>query len=654
MTPAPGAWPSPLDAADVVAGASVPTAVAAGAGAVWWSETRPLEGGREALVRYSRDGTTAEVLPEGWNVRTRVHEYGGGAWWVHGDVVFCTRWDDQRLYRLDPDGTPPVPLTPEPPTPHAWRYADGDVTPDGTWTICVRERHEGPDVATQVHNEVVAVRTDGGGEPVVLASGRDFVAAPRISRDGRQLAWLAWDHPNMPWNGTELWVARLEVADGALRLADARREAGGPSEALVQPEWGRHGTLYVGSDRSGWWNVYRVDGIDRLEAVVTAEADVSGPLWTLGQRRYVVRRDGTVAAVHERERDSVLALVPEDAPGQQQLLAEQSVRMIADDGERLVGIVVFPDRPAQVRELTPDPDDASAVRRPGHGRELPAAWVSRPRQVTFATARGATAFAWVYEPVNPDVTPDGTLPPLLVTVHGGPTAAARPAFSLGTQYWTSRGFVVADLDYRGSTGYGRQYRDALHLQWGVVDVQDACALAEHLTAQGLVDPARCVIDGGSAGGYTTLLTLFTRDTFAAGASYFGVSDIRGLVEITHKFESRYFDWLVGPWPESTEIYLDRSPITHADRCTRPLLVLQGLEDAVVPPRQAEVIVAALASRGVPHAYLAFEGEQHGFRRAENQIASLEAELSFYGQVLGFDPPGVPVLPVDHAANLPSR
>jgi dipeptidyl aminopeptidase/acylaminoacyl peptidase len=313
--------------------------------------------------------------------------------------------------------------------------------------------------------------------------------------------------------------------------------------------------------------------------------------------------------------------------------------------------VTFPDQPAQVRVLTAERDEAAAVLRPGSGARLAPDWVSRPSLLAFPTADGATAYAWVYEPVNPDVTLGAGLPPLLVVVHGGPTAAARPAFSLATQFWTSRGFVVADLDYRGSTGYGRAFRDALRHQWGVVDVQDACALADVLAAQGRVDPARRVIRGGSAGGFTTLLALFTRDTFAAGASYFGVSDIRGLAEMTHKFESRYFDSLVGPWPQAEQLYLERSPITHAGSCDRPLLVLQGLEDAVVPPAQSESIVAALAARGVPHAYLAFEGEQHGFRRAENQVASLEAELSFYGQVLGFDPPGVPRLAVVHAERL---
>jgi dipeptidyl aminopeptidase/acylaminoacyl peptidase len=651
MTPQPGAWPSIVSPADVVAGASVPTVVAAAAGAVWWSETRPEQSGRETVVRRSPDGTVADALPDDWNARTAVHEYGGGAWWVHGDTLFTTRWDDQRLYRVDL-GSDPVPITPEPPARLAWRYADGDVTPDGAWAVCVRERHEGPDVATQVHNEIVAVPSDGFGPPVVLVTGRDFVAAPRVSRDGRQLAWLTWDHPNMPWDGTELWVARLEVSDGVLRVVDARREAGGPTESLVEPQWGRHGALFVCSDRSGWWNVHRVDGVDHLEPVVAVDAEIGGPAWVFGDRHYVVRRDGTVVAAHGQQRDTVLVSVPENGQAGAQVLDEQRVLMLADDGERLVGIVSFPDRPIEVRALVAD--DSAAVLRPATGTRLPSPWVSRPRQVSFPTSGGATAFAVVYDPVNPDVTPDGTLPPLVVNVHGGPTSAARQSFSLATQFWTSRGFVYADLDYRGSTGYGREFRDALRGEWGVADVEDACALAEHLVGQGVVDPAHLAIRGGSAGGFTTLLVMAVRDTFAAGASYFGVSDIRGLVEITHKFESRYFDSLVGPWPQAADLYRERSPITHVDRMRRPLLVLQGLEDAVVPPAQAEVIVAALRERAVPYAYLAFEGEQHGFRRAENQIASLQAELSFYGQVFGFTPPDVPVLPLENATALPAR
>lgn len=632
-----GAWPSIVSAADVVGGASVPTAVRAGAGIVWWSETRPAESGRETIVRRDGDGSFHDVVPPGFNVRTRVHEYGGGAWWVHDETVFATSWDDQRLYRFDA-GHEPVAITPEPPTHHAWRYADGDVSPDGRWVVCVRERHEGPNPATDVHNEIVLLPSDGSSAPIVAFGDTDFVAAPRISRDGRQLAWLAWNHPNMPWDATELWVGRLEDANGVAHLADPRREAGGAGESLVQPEWGRHASLYVCSDRSGWWNVHRVEGVDRLTPVVSVDAEVSLPAWVFGQSRYVVRADGTVVTVHGQGRSTVLTTVPEDGEASAVELAEQSVIALADDGASLVGIVGFPDRPAQVRLLNNNAD--AGTLRPAAGMTLPATWVSVAEHVTFPTTDGQSAHAWFYPPTNPDAeAPDGERPPLIVSVHGGPTGAARPTYSLSTQFWTSRGFAVVDVDYRGSTGYGRPYRELLRGQWGRSDVDDAAAAARFLAEQGRVDGQRLAIHGGSAGGLTTLLATLLGDEFAAGVSYYGVTDIAGLAADTHKFESRYMDSVVGPLPEADDVYRERSPMTHAARAHVPTLVMQGLEDAIVPPAQAEAIVAALAANEVPHAYLPFSGEQHGFRIAANQVRALESELSFYGQVFGFAPAG---------------
>jgi dipeptidyl aminopeptidase/acylaminoacyl peptidase len=629
-----GAWPSIVSAADVVAGASVPTAVTTSNGIVWWSETRPDEAGREAIVRRDGDGSLHEVLPPQFNARTRVHEYGGAAWWVHDETVYAARWSDQRLYRVDA-GSAPAPITPVPPTDNAWRYADGDVTPDGRWVVCVRERHEGPDVSTDVHNEIVAVPADGSSPPLVLFGDTDFVSAPRVSRDGRQLAWLAWNHPNMPWDATQLWVARLEEHDAVLTLHDTRREAGGAGESLVQPEWGRHATLYVCSDRSGWWNVHRVDGVDRLTPVVAVDAEVSVPAWTLGQARYVVTDDGSVITAHTQGRDTVLTTVPEDAAPQVSTLSEQWVGMLASDGTGLVAIVTFADRPTEIRRRS---DQAWQVVRAASGVALAPEWVSLPEHVSFPTADEQTAYAWFYRPTNPAAAPvDAERPPLIVSVHGGPTAAARPGFSLAVQYWTSRGFAVADVDYRGSTGYGRAFRELLHGSWGRVDVEDVGACARHLAAQGWVDGDRLAIHGGSAGGTTTLLATLLTDDFSAGVSYFGVTDLEDLLATTHKFESRYFDTVIGPLPQAHDLMRQRSPLTHAEQAHVPTLVMQGTEDAVVPPAQAEAIVAALDANCVPHAYLPFEGEQHGFRRADNQVRALEAELAFYGQVFGFSP-----------------
>ncbi len=645
-----GSWPSIVTAADVVAGDSTPTSLHAVEGVLWWSETRPQESGREAIVRRDPDGSVHEVLPAGFNARTAVHEYGGGAWWVHSGTVFVSSWADQRLYRIDP-GSDPVPITPEPPEPRSWRYADGRVTPDGRWIVCVRERHEGPDPGRDVHNELVVLPTDGSAEPRVVFSGSDFVAAPRISRDGRQLAWLAWDHPNMPWDSTQLWVGLLEESGGVLTLSGSRREAGSGGESLVQPEWGRHAALYVCSDRSDWWNVHRVDGLDKLTPIDPVEAEVSVPAWVFGQSLYVVLPDGTVVAAHPDGLDTILTSVPERGAPHSQRFEGLHVSELAFDGDRLVGIVSFPDRPAEIRALT----DAEVL-RPGSGVTLPTPWVSVPRKITFPTAGGAQAHAWVHLPTNPDAQPaPGSAPPLLVGVHGGPTGQASAEYSLKVQYWTSRGFAVANVDYRGSTGYGRAFRQLLNGQWGVVDVEDAAAAARHLAGEGLVDPRRMAIRGGSAGGLTTLLATMLDDAFTAAVSYFGVVDMAALIADTHKFESRYLDTIVGPMPDAAAVVRERSPITHVDRAHTPTLVMQGLEDAVVPPAQAEAIVTALASRGVPHAYLPFAGEQHGFRMAASQTRALEAEQSFYAAVFGFTPADLlEPLELKFAENLPSQ
>jgi dipeptidyl aminopeptidase/acylaminoacyl peptidase len=401
----------------------------------------------------------------------------------------------------------------------------------------------------------------------------------------------------------------------------------------VQPEWGRHATLYVCSDRSNWWNVYRVDGVDRLAPVVSVDAEVSLPGWSLGQRRFLVRADGSVVAVHEDGTDAVLTSVAEDGQTQTWQLGAGSVAMLADDGEALVGIVQRLDRPVEICRL-PDAD----VLRAGSGAVLPPEAVSVPTRVTFPTGDGEHAFAWFSPPVNPAADgPEGERPPLLVLVHGGPTSAASPWFSPKVQFWTSRGFAVAAVDYRGSTGYGRRFRELLHGQWCVADVEDVCAAATYLAEAGLVDPTRGAIRGGSAGGTTALLATLGHDAFAAAVAMYAVTDLEALVATTHKFESRYFDTVLGPLPEAADLLRDRSPLSHVENARVPTLVLQGLDDAVVPPAQAELLTSAFAQRGVPYAYLTFEGEQHGFRSAEAQVRALEAELDFLGQVFGFVP-----------------
>jgi len=634
-----GTWPSSVSAEQVVTAGSRPTQICANGGVTWWSETRPAEGGREQIVRLFPGGIPQDLLPEGFNARTRVHEYGGGAWWVRGGTVFTTNFADQRMYRLDVGDPQPQPVTPQPPTAQGWRYADGGLTPDGRWVVCVRERHEGSDPARDVYNELVVLRADGNTLPRVIVSGRDFFAAPRISPDGRQLAWITWDHPNMPWDGTELWLGRVAVRDGVVRVEDARRIAGGPDESLMEPVWGPHGSLFVISDRTGWWNVHRVDGTDRLTNLDQADREVGGPAWVFGAAHVATASDGTVLAATVRNGQGLLVTISTSGSPKEHALPCTAVLSLAVDGDRLVLIVTAPDRGPEV--VAADLGDPTALRvlRPGADPGLDGGQVSRPERLAFRSV-GRTAYAWYYPPTNPNAQPPaGERPPLLIFVHGGPTSAADPAFDLGKQFWTTRGFAVADLDYAGSTGLGRDYRRLLDGAWGEADLDDTCALADYLVAEGLADPACLAVRGGSAGGFTVLAVLARRDTFTAGVCYFGVADLAALARDTHKFESRYLDRLVGPLPDAVDVYTARSPLSHLDGFSCPLLVLQGLDDEVVPAAQSAAIVDALAERGVPHAYLTFEGEGHGFRRAENQLRCLTAELSFYGQVFGFTPAG---------------
>jgi dipeptidyl aminopeptidase/acylaminoacyl peptidase len=641
-----GAWPSPIDARDLVTGVSQPIDVWAENGTTWWSQTRPDQGGRQQILRRDADGSVHDPLPEGWNARTRVHEYGGAAWWVHNGVIFTVDWSDQRLYRVTA-GQAPVPLTPAPAEPAALRYADGLLTPDGLTCICVRESHHDG----EVRNEIVAIEADPAsgaepGEPIVLATGPDFMAAPAISPAGDQLAWIEWQHPNMPWDTTRLWSGELTRTEAGVQLLNQRQVAGEPDESLVQPQWGPDGSLYVVSDRSDWWNVYRVTA-DSLVPVHPLAAEVGQPAWIFGQSRYLVSAD-SIRFTYSDPQGAHLVTVAADGSTRDEVVPYLSLNSLrldrdADGNERIAAIAAQATADSVVIE----------IRRPAAGAELrftvlnqpsdsglPAQAISIPRAVSFPSANGRTAHALLYLPASADVSaPAGEKPPLLVTIHGGPTSSASPEFRLSTQYWTTRGFAVAAVDYGGSTGYGRPYRRLLDDAWGIVDVEDACAAAVWLAEQGLVDPDRLAIRGGSAGGFTTLAALAQQDVFAAGASHFGVADLGALARDTHKFESRYLDGLVGPWPEAEAVYLERSPLSHIDGFDRPLIVLQGDEDAVVPPAQAEAIVAALAAKQVPHAYLLFEGEQHGFRKAENIVRSLEAELSFYAQVFGFEPAG---------------
>jgi dipeptidyl aminopeptidase/acylaminoacyl peptidase len=628
-----GSWVSPISAEVVArAGKRLGAPVLAADGATWWAEGRPSEGGRVALMRRPAGSAAEEVTPPGVNIRTRVHEYGGGSWHlVAPDLVLFVDFDDQRLYRQRL-GEAPVAIAPQPDLPASLRYADFDFATDASTIVCVREVHgEG-----EAENQIVSLPIEGGAEPTVLAAGRDFYSFPRVSPDGATLAFTCWDHPNMPWDGTELWLAPLDSP------GEARLLAGGPSESIFQPEWDEDGRLHFVSDRDGWWNLYRAED-GTVEQLSREQADLAHPQWLFGGSTYAllpggdivcvrcergVERLGLLAAGTERVRDLELPFTSFGFPS---LAARgDEVAFAASSPERETAIYVYDTAGGELETVEESSTDA-----------LDPAYLSPPRAIEFPSGDGsARAHAFFYPPANADFeAPAGELPPLIVQGHGGPTSHATPSLDREIAYWTSRGIGVVDVNYRGSSGYGRAYREGLRGTWGIVDTEDCIAAARFLAAEGSADGERLTIHGGSAGGYTTLCALVFHDDFAAGASYYGVADAETLAQDTHKFESRYLDSLIGPYPERADLYRERSPIHFVDRLRVPVILLQGLEDEIVPPNQAETMAAALRQNGVPYAYLAFEGEQHGFRRAETEIRCLEAELYFYARILGFEPAG---------------
>jgi len=625
-----GSWKSPITS-DLIVTASVGLGqIALDGDDVYWLEMRPSEGGRTCIVRRSADGSTADLTPPGFNARTRVHEYGGGDFVVHDGAVFFSNFADQRLYRQDRGAGDPRPITPEGP----FRYADACVDARRGRLICVREEHAAG--AAEPANAVVSVGLDGSGNEGggrVLVSGSDFYASPRLSPDGRRLAWLSWDHPNMPWDGCELWVANIDEGGN---LSSPRVVAGRRSESVVQPRWSPAGVLYFISDRSNWWNLYREGTGGRVECVYEAEAEFGDPLWVFSLSTYAFAgEDEIVCAYNERGRWALGRLTPSARRFEPVETPYTDISYVNASGPRAFFRAASPVERAAVVSLDLRGGGVEVLKRASE-TAVDAGYVSEAEAVEFPTEGGRTAHAFFYRPRNRDfAAPEGERPPLLVKCHGGPTSATTTALRLDVQFWTSRGVAVLDVNYGGSTGYGREYRDRLEGAWGVVDVDDCVNGARHLVERGEADGRRCAITGGSAGGYTVLCALTFRDLFGAGASHFGVSDLKGLVADTHKFESRYLDRLVGPYPERADLYHERSPINFADRLSCPVIFFQGLEDRVVPPNQAELMVEALRRKGVPVAYVPFEGEQHGFRKAENIKRALDGELFFYSRVFGF-------------------
>jgi dipeptidyl aminopeptidase/acylaminoacyl peptidase len=634
-----GSWPTPITSELVVRSARLPNGLQVDGGDIWWSEGRPEEAGRFAVLRRSADGTVAEVVTAPHSARSAVHEYGGGAFLVADGVLWFTDWATQRLHRVAPGGEP-VALTPEPQVPRGLRYADESLSPDGTTLLCVQERHH--EDGSEATNTIVRLDAHEPSLPEVVVEGPDFVADPRWRADGGAFCWLEWDHPDMPWDAT-----RLVVDEGGTRTVVA---GGDRRESVCGPTWAPDGSLWFSADRTGFWSLYRWTPALGVQPVVDLGKDIGFPQWVFGQRCFAFLPDGGVAFVYADDGIDHLALWAPGTGVTDLDVPHTMIEGLLPLGASVVYIAASPTTETHVVRVPVVDGAAGPVEVVVAPRELglDPAWFASPEAIDFPVSDGATAHALLYRPTSPVASaPPDERPPLLVMIHGGPTAAARPMLQLSKQYWTSRGFAVVDVNYRGSTGYGRAYRDLLQGAWGVADVEDCAAVCRFLVDRGDVDPARLCIRGGSAGGFTTLAALAFTDVFAAGASHYGVADLGVLAEETHKFESRYLDGLVGPWPEARATYEERSPIFHTDRIDRPLAVFQGLDDPIVPPNQAEMIVDAVRAKGVPVAYVAFPGEQHGFRQAANIRAALDGELSFYAQILGFDlPPEEGIPPID--------
>jgi dipeptidyl aminopeptidase/acylaminoacyl peptidase len=621
-----GTWKSPLTSDLIVSGIIGLGQIALSEEAVYWLEARPLEGGRQVIVRRTREGKIEDMTPSPYNVRNRVHEYGGGAFLVAGDTVFFSNFADQRLYRQQGRASP-QPITPQ----GDYRYADAILDRRRSRLICVREDHT--DKGQEAVNTIVSIPLDGSGAVSVLVSGADFYASPRLSPRGDRLVWLSWNHPRMPWDGTEL---RLAEVDKAGQLGSEKRLAGSTTEAIVQPEWSPEGVLYFISDRSGWWNLYCWQG-EKAIALAPMAAEFASPPWVFGLSSYAFAAPQRIICTYNRQGVSHLASL-NTATGalEEWEIPYTAIGFVKACAGQVVAITASPTQFPAVVQWNLARGEGEVLRSASE-ISLAVEYFSVAEAIEFPTADGKVAHAFFYPPRNKDYSgPSQEKPPLLVISHGGPTAATDNTLNLKIQYWTSRGIAVLDVNYRGSSGYGREYRCQLEGVWGIADVKDCINGALYLVKRGDVDPKRLAIRGSSAGGFTTLAALTFHGAFKAGASYYGVSDLEALARETHKFESRYLDWLIGPYPERADLYRARSPIHAVTGLSCPVIFFQGLEDKIVPPEQAERMVNALREKGLPVAYVPFEGEQHGFRRAENIKRALDAELYFYSRVFGFE------------------
>jgi len=629
-----GSWKSPITAEIVGGGEIGLEQVRIDGSDIYWIERRAQEGGRKVIVRHAANREITDITPAGFNARTRVHEYGGGDYAVAAGIIVFSNFSDQRLY-LQSTGAQPRPLTPS----VARRYADGQFDRRRNLFYSVREDHTGTGEAV---NAIVALDLDSEDGGTVVVSGNDFYSSPRLSPDGSQLAWLCWNHPNMPWDGTELWLGQLN-GDGS--VGERQLIAGADNESVYQPQWSPDGTLYFVSDRNGWWNLYRwID--NRIDALWPMAAEFGQPQWSFGGSLYSFASERQIICSYSQNGNDYLATLGTKTKTLREIeIPYSAISQVHVTGTHVIFIGASATATSAIVSLDLATNKLEALKR-SRDTLVDTGYLSEARAIEFPTEQGLTAHGYFYPPKNRDyAAPADEKPPLLVMSHGGPTSSSSGSLKYSIQYWTSRGIAVLDVNYGGSSGYGRAYRERLNGNWGIVDVDDCANGARYLAERGEVDGNRLAIRGGSAGGYTTLCALTFRNVFKAGASHYGISDLEALATDTHKFESHYMDRLIGPYPERRDLYVERSPIHFTDKLNCPMIIFQGLEDKVVPPNQAEKMVEAIRAKKLPVAYLTFEGEQHGFRKAENIKRVLEAELYFYSKVFGFDL-AEPVEPVE--------
>ena len=622
-----GSWTSPISA-DILVGGNLHLRnqmLRWDGDDLYWSELRPGEGGRIVVCRKEPGGAISDVTPREFNARDRVHEYGGGHFAVRRGLVFFTNYADQRLYRQESGGAPHS-ITPAADI----RHADMAIDEARGRVVAVREDHSTG--APEAVNSIVSIDEHGEGEAFTLASGNDFYASPRLSPDGRRIAWQTWNHPHMPWDGSEIWIGELD-RDG--KVTASRKIAGGANESVMQPEWSPAGELYFLSDRNDWWNLYRARG-EGDEPVCRRTAEFGAPQWVFGMRFYDFNGPDEIICLFHEKAGARLGRIDLHTGRLEPIdlfysslwnlqVADHKAAMYASTATLAERVLVI--------DLATGAEEIVRVANPAH---IDTGYFSIPKPIEFPTTGNRTAHAFFYPPRNQDFdAPPDEKPPLVVHCHGGPTGSAGPTYPFEYQYWTSRGFAIVDVNYGGSAGYGRAYRQRLNGQWGVVDVDDCINAARYLVEQNLVDPKRVSITGGSAGGFTVLLSLTKRDFYNAGSSQYGIGDLDLFVKQTHKFEAHYCETLIGPYPQRADLYRDRSAINFANNLKVPVILFQGLEDAVVPPSQAETFVAVCQEKRLPYAYVPFEGEQHGFRRAENIRRAFEGELYFLSRIYGF-------------------